>query len=1250
MKTPRPLLHLLNLLKYLLLVLTLAALVLVAGTGWLVTTEGGLNTALNLARSMTGDRLQIQGARGRLLGPLEIDQITWTTPENSVHIETLQLSWTPEALFKRNVEITNLQVTSLQVTHQSEPDSPPPEQLTFPLPFGLTLDIQSLKLGSLILIDPEQPETLPPPLFTDLQAQLSSNGQQHYLKTLSLKREQLQLEAQGQLDGISPFPLQANLNLKGELEDHPLALELKADGPLTELPMTGQLTGKNSQGNFQITLTPFAVQPFSHLQSQLKGINPADWQEGAPRANLDIDLDIHPLPEETLTLSGQFEAHNQQPGRLDQGAIPLENLKGEVLWRGQILEFSSLDAQLPRSARFTGKLELNLEEPLRFSAGGQLANLNPAQLGDFPQANINGNFTIEGQVASSLSFNLEFMLRNSQILGKVFGGQGQLAWDGNRISTPGLQLNAGSNQLQARGALGAPGDSLHVNIRAPRLADIGLATGDLDANLQLSGALTLPQISGTASSKSLSIPNLADLEALNLEARMGSRPSDPLQINLTLKKLQLPGSGQGISTAALQITGSRQQHQIQLDTQLTLPEIPFLDKNKLLISAKGNLASTQNWTGMLEQLQLIPKTKDALPLLSLEAPAPLRLGQSFHIGPAVLKGQDWQAKIENISFQQNQWRSAGSLEKFPLARFFPANNKSNLQISANWNLSLGNKPGGQISVWRTDGDIMAGTNPLTALARLDITLDGEQPRLKLEAKGERLGSISGQLQFSGHDPLNQPWHGQLAAKVPDISWLSPLLGEAMQVGGNMEAQLGISGNPKRPLLKGYLKGDELHFRAMESGFRLESGKLILNFDKNAAGEHTLSLDQFAFSSPFSPLPHTLDNNQKEALGAIAATPGRITGKGKITISDNTETARGELGFSLDRLGVVQKPHQWIALSGQGQLAFTESQLDFGAQLKVDGAYWELDDANTPRLSDDVVIVREDTPPPAPSRFKPTMDIQINLGQAFHFAGVGVSSLLRGDLRVQGKGEGSPTARGTIRTYNGRFNAYGQRLSIEQGILTFNGMINNPGLNIRAMRKNQAVEAGVSITGTAQRPIIKLVSNPNVPDVEKLSWLILGEPPEQVGNAALLAAANAILGGQDQGPGSVLREIQQTLGVDVSIAQSGSGPATTSQVASGSGFGNNAQTGSGQVVRVGTRLASDLTLSYEQSLAGTESIVKLTLALSRRISLIAQAGTDNAVNLFYTVRFGQVGGRRERDVTTPNTTTPSSSQDDTTPAP
>ena len=48
---------------------------------------------------------------------------------------------------------------------------------------------------------------------------------------------------------------------------------------------------------------------------------------------------------------------------------------------------------------------------------------------------------------------------------------------------------------------------------------------------------------------------------------------------------------------------------------------------------------------------------------------------------------------------------------------------------------------------------------------------------------------------------------------------------------------------------------------------------------------------------------------------------------------------------------------------------------------------------------------------------------------------------------------------------GYYTAFGQRLTVERGILTFSGPIDNPGVNALAMRKNQAVEAGVAVTGT-----------------------------------------------------------------------------------------------------------------------------------------------------------------------------------------
>lgn len=1224
------------------LALTLAGLglSLAAGLSWLVATESGLQASLGLARQLTGGQLQASGATGRLLGPLTLEQLSWTSASEQFQLQQLQLEWRPQALFQGRLLIQRLRAERLLLARQPGPESPPPQNLKLPL----AVELETLELGALVLTAPDQPE--PEARFTNLQARFSSDGEQHQLQHLSLKAGDLQLEAQGQLNGSGDMPLTARLHLQGQLAAHPLRLELQADGPLTQLPVTGTLAGEGSQGSLTASLTPFAPQPFSRLQARIQGLNPARWQSGAPQASLDINVDLNPEPGASLALGGPFELRNRKPGRLDQQGLPLESLKGRLDWRDSTLSLTDLDARLPGGGRATGKLELGLgATPTRFAVKGELTRLDPASLEKtLPKARINSRLLAHGTLGApphlTTNLALEFALNDSQIAGKPFTGAGKLALAGERLSSAELQLSAGPNRLQAKGALGLPGDSLQVDISAPRLADLGWA-GDLEAHLKLTGALTTPNLNGTASSKQLSLPGQLLLQGLKLEARMGSQPQDPLEARLELTRLEFPGRRQTLSDTRLKLSGSRQQHRLELEANLVQPDSPLLPHSRLELAASGKLKQQwQDWQGSLEKLQLTPR--DQPPFISLTAPAPLQLGRQIAWGPASFKGQikgeSWQASLAHLSRQGASWSSAGSLEHLPLAALLPLGKGNTLRLNGAWDFSLGPRQRGQLSLWRSAGDLQLGPAENTALglseARLEMNLEGK-PRLQLNARGERLGTLQGQLKLDPNDPLHKPWNGQLDARMADIAWAGPLLGPDLQLGGQVSGQLQIAGSPVQPRLSGKLKGEALHLRALATGMRLENGQLSLGLE-----DQTLTLERFSFNSPHAPLPRALERDQRQSFAPILASPGRLEGGGQIHFGQNQDEARGHLDFRLERLGVMQKPDQWVALSGQGQLSFAEARLALGAQLTVDGGYWQLADLGAPSLSEDVVVRRKAAPPPASRPWQTAMDLQIDLGRAFHFAGAGVRSRLQGELHLQGEGRESPRASGTIRTQGGRYDAYGQQLEIERGILSFNGLVSNPGLNIRALRKHQPVEAGVSITGTARKPVIKLVSEPNVPDAEKLSWLVLGEAPEQRSGAdysTLLTAANAILGGQEKGPGSLLRDLQQALGVNVAIVRGtagGSGTSTTSQVASTSGFGSGSQTATGQVVRVGTQLAKGLNLSYEQSLGGTESVVKLTLALSRQLSLVGQAGTDNAIDLFYTFRFGGPEDRRRRNTGTP----------------
>ena len=166
-----------------------------------------------------------------------------------------------------------------------------------------------------------------------------------------------------------------------------------------------------------------------------------------------------------------------------------------------------------------------------------------------------------------------------------------------------------------------------------------------------------------------------------------------------------------------------------------------------------------------------------------------------------------------------------------------------------------------------------------------------------------------------------------------------------------------------------------------------------------------------------------------------------------------------------------------------------------------------------------------------------LDMQGNLGQRFYIEGAGLEARLAGEVNLSGR-PSQLRAEGSVRTVDGVYAGYGQRLQIERGIVTFPGPIDNPALNVLAVRSGLPVEVGVAIGGTAQRPIVRLHSDPAMSDTEKLNWLVLGRPPgASDGNdrAMLSAAASALFSGQaDSASAGLIR----SLGIDQITLQPG----------------------------------------------------------------------------------------------------------------
>jgi len=590
------------------------------------------------------------------------------------------------------------------------------------------------------------------------------------------------------------------------------------------------------------------------------------------------------------------------------------------------------------------------------------------------------------------------------------------------------------------------------------------------------------------------------------------------------------------------------------------------------------------------------------------------------------QAHNWQAGVELADRSRLSLAAAGGIEpgdggprwhgRLLEARLDSPEPARQFRLTAPADLQLG------AAAWAFGPAQLAGA-PLDWRATLQATADSQTLRASLQARGARIGTLGGELTagLQGAWSLDRlaPWRGNLQTEIADLGWLAELIGEGWQSAGRFSGELKLAGSPAQPLTHGSFRGEKLAVRQPAQGLNLSDGELAVELDANR-----LRIRQLSFLSQLQAMPRPLRLSNRDDMAALTARPGRLEVSGEMRIAGSQGSDDAFLDFRLERLGAFQLPEQWIMVSGAGRLSWNGEAIGASGKLTVDAGYWQLAPGGIPRLSDDVVVRRAgDTAAPT-LRPKLELDVTTDLGRNFLFVGAGLSSRLAGDLRLRASGRDLPRASGSIRLRDGRFDAYGQQLAITRGILTFQGLLDNPGLDVLAVRRGLAVEPGVQIGGTAQRPVIRLVSDPELPEAEKLAWLVLGHGSESMGAGdatLLLSAAGGLLGNDS---GNVVQQLKKTFGIDEFAVRQGELGGTGGRQAGSRVAGSSVDTSTtgSQILSIGKRLSSNALLSYEQALGRAEGIVKLTVNLNRQVSVIGRAGSDNALDIFYTLSFGR----------------------------
>jgi translocation and assembly module TamB len=514
---------------------------------------------------------------------------------------------------------------------------------------------------------------------------------------------------------------------------------------------------------------------------------------------------------------------------------------------------------------------------------------------------------------------------------------------------------------------------------------------------------------------------------------------------------------------------------------------------------------------------------------------------------------------------------------------------------------------GDLSV-QTDGAFDENTRSTQRLqtgireARLSVDTQGSTVQASLRWDSERLGQASADLSTTLSPPgAGQPaWHwaeqaplrGSIQAALPQMGVWSALAPPGWRVRGSLAAALTLGGTRAAPQWNGTLQADDLALRSLVNGISFSRGQLRATL----AGER-ITIERFYLQG----------RGGAEAGGTLLASGS--TEWRTVTVEGKTRRQPYiSLQATATKLRVSSRADRRLTLSGQLQAELAGPALQIRGKLTADSALFVLPDESTPGLGADVVVRGTEYPLEDPNAFRvqPDVLVDLDLGNDFEVRGQGLQTRLSGQLNVRST-PALPTPRvfGEVRTLSGSYRAYGQQLTIESGVLRFNGPYDNPTLDITAIRPNTTQRVGVLISGTAQAPRVRLFSDPELPDSEKLAWLVLGRPASGAGAeaAVLQQAALALIassgGGLDGG-------LAGALGLDeLSFA----GSAT-----------NADGTPAAAALTLGKRLSNKLYLSYESSLAGAMGTVSMFYDLSRRITVRARAGEENAIDLIFTTQF------------------------------
>jgi translocation and assembly module TamB len=1210
----------------------LALLALVMGLVLAVTlilgTQAGSRWALALVPGLT-----VEQFAGRLGGQWRAEHLLWQQGSSRVELQAPTFAWSPLCLLRMTLCIEQLDVeqVSLQFPPGTEESSGPISLPDLQLP--LAIELGQVRVGSLVFNGTEELRGL------QLAAHWTVKGLQ--IDSVHLQRDDLSLDLSGLLQPQGDWPLTASGNLTLPAPgNQPWSLALKVEGELLKTLklnadssgyLQGQLSGElqaladNLPAKVRITadgFKPSADLPDTLQLNQLQLTGQGDLKNGyqllgsaslpaeqgpvalALQGRVDAKgaqiaaLDLTANDQQQLKVSGQldwsegfsaegkvlwkdFPWHRLYP-LIDEPAVALRTFNGEVSYRdGNYLGNFKGDLDGPAGAfslsspfsgdltkiflpefklvagqgKAEGHLNLQFADGIAWDTALDLSALNPAYwLAELP-GTLAGPLHSQGELKNEqLKLNANLDLKG-KLRGQPAVLQAKADGQGQQWNLSALDIRLGDNRINGSGSLQQKLAG-QVQIKMPRLGQLWpQLRGQLDGRLDVAGTLQAPQGQLDLSGQQLAYADNR-LQALKLDARLDA--SQRAKVDLKGSGIQVGDTQLGTLTLAGQ--GDIKNQALQLNLQG-----PLL---KLALGLDGVL-NQGNWRGRLASGDVQTGGQD----WKLQSPAKLEylatgtLNFGAHCwasGDASLCGED-QRLMPDPKLRYH-------LKRFPidsLAQWLPKDFAWKGLLNADVQLDVpASGPKGQILVDASGGTLRVREKdqwldfPYQAL-KLNTTLAPRRIDSQLEFNGGKLGQLMVQAQINPL-PKNKPLSGEFRLSGLDLAVVRPFVPMVEKLAGNLNGSGRLSGGLLAPQVNGTLTLSD----GQVSGAELPTSLEDLQVQAQIAGESLL-----------------LNGTWKSGKAGQGSLNGQVAWGQALLV---------DLNLKGSQLPVTVEPYAALEVAPDLKISMKGDQLAVAGKVQIPKGEITIRELppSTVKVSDDTVIVGQQTDE-GKAPLAMAMDIDVVVGEdKLSFAGFGLTANVQGHVHI---GDNMDT-RGELWLNDGRYRAYGQRLTVRRARLLFAGPLDQPYLDIEAVRQTDDVIAGIRLSGSAEQPTTQIFSEPAMSQEQALSYLVLGRPLSTTGEDSNMLA-QAALGLGLMGSADLTGGLAKNLGIqDFQLDTQGSGTAT-SVVASGN-------------------ISEKLSLRYGVGVFEPANTIALRYKLSKKVYLEAASGIASSLDIFY----------------------------------